>query len=604
MSKLTRPTPAQITGRRRSLLADAIRTHLDGFVDLMPIDAVADFGFVPDFDPSTSVSNGTNNTVAFQKMINNVVAIGGNCRIRIPSGKYRFAKVDMTLEGNVTVALGRPNAGLRNVLIEGDGFSTVLHHDSVGRMFGLYSAQNVVIRDMSVIGYGGGDANRSRERDSGFSLGYSCRNVTFEDMYIDNHFGDCIYFGGDLQDGAVLGKFSRDVTVRNCILKERYGNGIRSYDPSDTGTRSRLALAVIDIVGLKVHDNIIFGEIDLEPNSDGQNLQYVHIHDNEFRSGEVSPTDNPYQCEQLYQTSGKVIRGGITSQSVAATITSAMITIENNSIQYGRIRLTATPARGYTQVRNNRIRKGGIFMGHYSGTNENPGMYVVRNHVDAPFDGSDDANMEDWIKGSVPSAAYFIQGAMTYGRFLDNTCGGVDSGFSYMLYRLTIDDAGKDIGLGGRNVWSGNKAINTQNLRNYSIAGSDMDLANITMPSSGRAKVFNTNSITGLKYDRVHNKDVAGSVALDFNEFTSNKLKVTHEANATITGISNPPNTELGTEIQIRSGSATSSNKLTLKNSSAFYLTGESDVELDSTRKIVTFQLIEGGVWTEVHRNF
>ena len=604
MAKMTRPAAYQVRGRR-SKLADALSTTLAGFVDLMPIDAVADFGLVPDFDPSTGVSNGTNNTAAFQKMMNNVVAIGGRCRIRIPSGTYRFARLDNSLEGAVTAALGRPNAGLKKVLIEGDGFSTILHHDSVGRMFGLYNAQDVIIRDMSVIGFGGGAPNLARERDSAFSLGYNCRNVIFEGMYIDNHFGDCIYFGGDLNDGSIRGKFSRDVTVRHCILKERYGNGKRSWSTDNTGTRSRLALAVIDVVGLKVHDNLIFGEIDLEPNSDNQNLQYVHIHDNDFRTGEVGTVTNPYECEPLYADVTRIIRGGVTSQSIAATISSASITVENNSIQYGRLRLTATPARGYTQLRNNRIRKGGIFLGHYSGTNNNPGLYVVNNHIDAPFDGSDDRDMESWITpGSIPAAAIFIQGSLTNARVLNNTCGGVDSGFSHFFHKLTTAEAGQDVGVGGRNVWAGNYAIGTSNLRNYTIASTDADVNNLVMPSTGRPVVLSTNSLTPLQYNQVFEKAISGATALNFAEFTSNKLKLTHTASASIQRVDGSPNTAKGTEIQIRSGSASSGNTLTLVHSSQLFFKGESNVVLTSTRQIVTMQLIEDNVWNEVSRNF
>jgi len=56
--------------------------------------------------------------------------------------------------------------------------------------------------------------------------------------------------------------------------------------------------------------------------------------------------------------------------------------------------------------------------------------------------------------------------------------------------------------------------------------------------------------------------------------------------------------------IQIRSASATPTNTLTLSNGSNFYLHGGVSVALDNPRKIISMQMIEPNVWTEVGRNF
>ncbi|WP_339026139.1 hypothetical protein [Leclercia pneumoniae] len=412
-------TGGNLVGLKKTGLPNNLATTVGAYYQATSINAVTDYGMKGDFDPTSGISNGTNNVTPMQNMIYDVIMNGGNADILIPSGKYRFKRLNTSNPGGVAVTLGTEGNGLKNVTIRGSGFSTELYCDDIGRLFGLFAADNVVIRDMKVIGYGGGLPSITRERDQGFALGYNCKNVTFDNVYIDNFYGDCIYFGGDLSNDSITGKQSRDVTVRKCILKERYGNGIRSWDPSGTGTRSRLALAIIDIVGIKIHDNLIYGEIDLEPNSSGQNLQYVEVNNNTFRTAGVTSVSNPYQCEPLY-TGTTTIRGGVTLQTVTASITSAAIVIRDNLIEYGRIRITGGSSEGRVLCANNRLRRGGIFIGHYSGTNNNPGMIFHDNQVDGAFTGLDDGNMEDWISGAVPSVAYFIQGSLTNCRIVGN----------------------------------------------------------------------------------------------------------------------------------------------------------------------------------------
>lgn len=597
-------TGGTLVGLRKTGLMGNLATTAGAFYQSTVINLTTDYGVIGDFDPSTGVSNGTNNVAAMQAAVNAVIANGGNATMRFPSGRFRFKKLNDSNPGAVAVTLGTDGAGLKNVTIEGSGFSTEIYCDDIGRLFGVFAADNVVIRNMKVIGYGGGTPAITRERDQGFALGYNCKNVIFENMYIDNFYGDCIYLGGDLNNGAITGKQSQDVTIRNCILKERYGNGVRSYDPSGTGTRSRLAIAVIDVAGLYVHDNLIYGEIDLEPNSNGQNVQYFNISHNAFRSGGVSPVTNPYACEPLY-TSSVVIRGGITTQSIAATTTSAAIIISNNLIEYGRIRLTGDMSRR-TTIHNNRIRRGGIFLGHYSGTNFNVGMVVYNNQVDASFSGADD-NMETWIvPGNIPSAAFFIQGSLTNCRIEGNFCGSVDAGFSNMFYLLnTTQTGGIDLAAsGGRNVFQGNITYNTTALRNYALRPTDLDVVNVVMPSSGVGRTEITKQLARIITVPVVDITVVGSgQAIPFNTSPSNKYRITHATPASIGSI-NGYTEETGMRIQIRSTSATAGNTLTLVSSGGFYLKGGVNAVIDSTRYIIVMELIESGVWTEVSRNF
>lgn len=596
----------ELINLKRGGLTSNLSTTIADFYQNTVINLVTDYGLVGDFDPTTGVSNGTNNVTALQEAINDVISNGGNVTLRFPSGKFRFKRLNTYKPGGVAVTLGVEGAGLKNVIIEGDGFSTELYCDDIGRLFGLYAANNVIIRNMKVIGYGGGATSPSRERDQAFALGYKCKSVIFDNVYIDNFYGDCIYFGGDLENGAITGKFSRDVTVRNCILKERYGNGIRSWDASGGGTRSRLAMAVIDVVGLKVHDNIIYGEIDLEPNSSGQNMQYVEIHDNTFRSAGVIPVTNPYECEPLYEGTA-TIRGGVTLQTVASNLTTASITIRDNAIEYGRIRITGGSNAGHVLCHGNRIRRGGFFIGHYSGTNNNPNMIIRDNHVDAGFNGSDDYNMEDWITvGSIPLAAFFIQGSLSSCRVIGNTCGSQDASFSNMFYLLnTTQTGGVDIEAGGgSNQWVENIAVNTTALRNYTTRTTDLDIGNSVMPNSGVGRTEFTKQLARVLINPVVNVTVSGSnQKIQFNTNPGNKYRLTHSASSSVDGITGYTE-EAGMQIQISSSSASASNTLTLKSSSSFYMKEGRDATLKSTRHIIMVELIEPDGWTEVYRNF
>lgn len=604
--ELASNTGGDSIGLKRTGLANNLATTPLAVYKTTTINAVTDYGMVADFDPTIGVSNGTNNTAAMQQMINDVIAAGGNATIHIPAGNYRIKRLDTTNPGGVAVTLGTEGNGLTNVVIEGDGFGTVIYNDDIGRLFGLYGANTVTIRNMKVVGYGGGAPAATRERDQAFALGYNSKNVIFDGVYIDNFFGDCLYFGGDLENGTITGKMSRDVTVRNCILKERYGNGIRSWNTANTGTRSRLAIAVIDVVGLKIHDNLIYGEIDLEPNSSGQNMQFVEIHDNTFRTAGVTPVTNPYACEPLY-TGTTTIRGGVTLQTVASSLTTASIIIRDNAIEYGRIRITGGSNAARVSCTGNRIRRGGIFLGHYSGTNNNPYMFVTKNQVDGPFNGSDDDNMEDWITvGSIPSAAFFIQGSLSNCRIADNICGSTDAGFTNMFYLLnTTQTGGIDLAIaGGRNTWVNNLANNTTALRNYTLRPTDLYDGEVLMPSSGVPRTEVIKQVTRVEITPVADVTVTGTnQVINYSTTPSNKYRITHAASASISSITGYTE-ETGMRIQLRSGSASVSNTLTLVHSNNFFLKGQVDAVLNSTRYVIVMDLIEPGIWVEVSRNF
>jgi len=84
-----------------------------------------------------------------------------------------------------------------------------------------------------------------------------------------------------------------------------------------------------------------------------------------------------------------------------------------------------------------------------------------------------------------------------------------------MFYLLnTTQTGGLDLSAtGGRNVFSGNFAINTNSLRNYSLRATDLDICNSAMPSSGLARIGITKQISNVIINPVIDITVSGADA-------------------------------------------------------------------------------------------
>lgn len=591
---------ASLIVMRRGSLANAVKTSLLAYYGTTPINAVSDYGLVADFDPSIGLANGTNNTSALQKLLDDVaayVSTGKSATVVIPAGKYYFNFDGSTNPGGVGVMWGRVGAGLKNVKFI--AYGAEFYSGSVGRMNGIFDAKyGVEIIGLKVVGFAGGTLASSRERDALFSLAYNCHGVTFDDVDLSNSLGDCIYLGGDLNNGAITGKFCKDITIRNSLLRERYGNGIRSYN---LGTRSRLAIAIIDCVGLKVENCTIIGGIDLEPNADNQRLQHINIQNIHFSSGPVTPDTgtNPWAGESIGGT--QVVRGKIRVQSRASEIIAQEINIRNITGDYLYIRATNA---GLPDVLIDGVAayRGLLNIGHYSGTNSNPGATVSNVRFRKSFNGSDDDIYE--YKGTattpeaVPAVAVMLEGNVTYAQFSNISVGGADGGFSYLFYAKPV--AGQTTGDGGRCIYQDCVIRGNGALFNYTPPESSNVDGNIMMPTSGIAIPEYRRLSTDLVIPSVKTLTVASSGAIDWNGFKSGKVAVTASvAGIQISGIANGP--AIGAEVQIRNAG---SNSITLAHSSAFYLKGTTSAVLDDTRKVVTFQYIASGVWTEIYRNF
>jgi len=561
------------------------------------INAVTDYGMVPDFDPQPGTVNGTNNLVAIQRLMDDLALMPGRKVVVFPAGNYYFNWDGTSNVGGVGVLWGRVGAGLSNVTFF--GYGATFYGGSAGRFHGVFNANyGVLIKGLSAICYAGGTISTSRQNDACFSCNYNCHGVTFEDVYMANCLGDCVYLGGSLENGALTGLLCRDISFKNSTLKERYGNGTRSYYTG--GTRSRLAIAVIDCIGLTIENCTIIGGIDFEPNADGQNLRNINVKNNVFHQGNYSAYtgSNPFM-EEAINSGSQVIRGDIRFQSIAGGgIISQNINITGNSFYYGFLRQTATAISDVVWSNNHMYR--GIFaLAHDSGSNSNIGARINGLTIDHALAGLDDDIFE--LKGSgttppsIPAVAILLQGNIAYARISGITAGKSSGQFSYLFYADPNHAAGDN----GRCMIS-DCYIPGAPISNFSFSSSTEILGTTSMPSSG----IGSSNFARITADSISN--TIGTVQLSnsgtISWQTNGKRNIDVTATTTglsLTGISNSP--AVGSEVRIRNAG---SNSFTLASGASFYLKGGANALLDDNRKMVTFEQVSAGVWVESYRNF
>ncbi|WP_368772600.1 hypothetical protein [Pseudomonas aeruginosa] len=595
--QLAEANGAEMVGLIREGTTPQYSTTVYDWYQTTMINAVTDYGMVPDFDPQPGTVNGTNNLVAIQRLMDDLALMPGRKVVVFPAGNYYFNWDGTSNVGGVGVLWGRVGAGLSNVTFF--GYGATFYGGSAGRFHGVFNANHgVLIKGLSAICYAGGTISTSRQNDACFSCNYNCYGVTFEDVYIANCLGDCVYLGGSLENGSLTGLFCRDISIKNSILKERYGNGTRSYYTG--GTRSRLAIAVIDCIGLTIENCTIIGGIDFEPNADGQNLRNINVKNNVFHQGNYSAYtgSNPFM-EETVNSGSQVIRGDIRFQSIAGGgIISQNINITGNSFYYGFLRQTATAISDVVWSNNHMYR--GIFaLAHDSGTNSNEGARINGLTIDHALAGLDDDIFE--LKGSgttppgIPAVAILLQGNIAYARISEITAGKSSGQFSYLFYADPNHAAGDN----GRCTIS-DCYIPGAPISNFSFSSSTEILGTTSMPSSG----IGSSKFSRITADSISNTigtvQLSNSGAISWVINCKSNLDVTASTTGlSITGISNSP--EVGSEVRIRNAG---SNSFTLASGTSFYLRGGINVVLDDGRKIVTFQQIASGTWIEIYRNF
>jgi hypothetical protein len=135
-------------------------------------------------------------------------------------------------------------------------------------------------------------------------------------------------------------KQPNNVRIHHNTLKQYYGNGT-FVGSGGGGTQSRFCLAAIDVVGLNVHDNTLYGSVDLEPNNAEEHLIDVSISSNKFKSGHVTAqgtigTDY-WHDEPVNYSGNSTIPQVVALTSIASAPIVSNLKACNNSFEFGTI---------------------------------------------------------------------------------------------------------------------------------------------------------------------------------------------------------------------------------------------------------------------------
>jgi hypothetical protein len=344
--------------------------------------SVKDFGAVGDFNPTTGA--GTDDRVAIQATLDYAKSIG-NCTVYFPQGKYYLGTgltvstaglAAQLLIGSLSVANDANGVTL-------DGQNASIYQGSAGCMLAIANANNVTVQNLKMYGYAGGALGASREFDTLIGIFHSSKNTTITGCYITNSLGYTMYTVGDpnVSGGGTTGT-CLNINIQGNIIKTRYGNGVSS---SSGGSKSLWAFASVDVQGLLIANNTIYGVVDIEPNNVADQSTYgCYISNNQFMSGFVTPVVPAgvatYWADELIGKSnsgGTIIEQGIALSGGTGTPVNGSNVFSNNSFDFGTI--TVGGAVYACTIANNTFRIGKINVGSTSGGNVNR-YYKISNN--------------------------------------------------------------------------------------------------------------------------------------------------------------------------------------------------------------------------------
>jgi hypothetical protein len=352
--------------------------------------SVKDFGAVGDFSSTTGV--GTDDRAAIQAAFDYAVTIPGGCQIVFPAGAYYLGtgyKVNVSgiaaqlVLGSVTTA----NAAT-NIVIEGDG--ATIYQGAAGQALFIGYANGVTIQNLKMVGYAGGTLSASREFDTIITIAYSSKNIDIRNCYITNSLGYTILVTGDpTVAGGGTSSTPLNISILGNTIKTRYGDGTPSYSG---GSKSLWAMAAVDVQGLLVDSNTIYGVVDIEPNNvSGQSTYGCYISNNQFMSGYVTPIvpsgASTYWADEPIGKSnsgGTIIAQGINLGGATGAPVNNDNVFSNNSFDFGAI--TVGPAVYACTVANNVFRSGKINVGSTSGGNVNRYYKISNNSTNTVTD--------------------------------------------------------------------------------------------------------------------------------------------------------------------------------------------------------------------------
>jgi len=540
------------------------------------------FGAKGNFDPSIGIF--TNDRGAIQAAFNYATQKSG-ITIVFPTGKYYGGASSGTYIGGVQIVLGDTIVNsARNINIIGEGAE--LYQGASGRFIGIFGGNRVRISGFKMFGYTGGVLNSSRERDALITINYNSQNITVDNNYLTNSLGDCIYAGGSLVASGGVGYETRNLTIRNNILKERIGNNIMSVNG---GTKSRLAVAIIDCIGGSVHDNTIYGGVDLETNINNQHIVSVKIANNSFRSGNVTPQtsigSNYWYDEPINASGGSVINQWIALTGRAGSPIVSGNVVQDNTFEYGII--SCELVNSFDRISNNSFVYGMIEVGDTSGTN-------YTNYITV------DGNIARYPRTS-ETTFIKINGMVYLCTFLNNIA---KQNFNYC-----INTNGVATGDGGRCSFVNNILASGTNVLGFLPASTSVLSGNlktgITNNNGGEFNRVFVNELNAVKafsqMDTLHAN--AGANTFSYTNRRGNIWYITTASStaASITDITN----ELGDgqTLTIVSGASTSGGSLTVTHGAGTIRVKGGGSVVIPTNECITFYN-RNGIWFEMSRSF
>jgi hypothetical protein len=296
--------------------------------------SLEDFGAVGDFNPSTGV--GTDDRVAIQAAITWAMTNAGGAIITATAGKNYYlgtGYTDTTISAQLVIG-SRTNANAaNNITIE--TYGSTFYQGASGFGIAFANANSCKWFGLRIFGYTGGTLGSSRENDAPVLINRNCIDITLQHHYITNSLGDCITMSGavDVASGGT-GYTCRNIKILDGVLKSRYGNGTASVSG---GTMSRNAISCIDVHGVLIRGNTIYGSIDLEPNISNQYIASVRINQNRFSTGHVTPQSvigtAYWYDEPTAITGGSQLSNNVSLQGVAGAPLISGNVVEGNDFE-------------------------------------------------------------------------------------------------------------------------------------------------------------------------------------------------------------------------------------------------------------------------------
>lgn len=384
--------------------------------------------------------------------------------------------------------------------------ATILHHDfgAAGGVAAWKQSFNCSWRGGKIIGFtkrNGIDDTGAVAGDQGIfglQVAYGSLDIIIDGVYITNFLGECIQVYGHNPGASTIGQGGRNVKIANCTLKERVGNGIRSSDPSNTGTKSRNAIAIVEGVDVQISNNTIYGRIDIEPNASGQEMRNISVVNNTFSVGPVlaqGPTGTDYNWDEAvgysYLGGRTEIEGQVNVLGVTDAPLFSLVTIANNIMANGIISFGAFNTY-QARIQNNIFSTGQIRVGSDAGTNQNQTYLVTGNSTDAPYSGE--------------TCFIRFDGLIIQSIIANNLC------------RI---NAGYCIGYNGGTTGDGGQNLIANNINTRSTASGSVD-SDIILPTALQASFYSANyapnetSLSDLTLDT----DTANQT-IDFTDFST-----------------------------------------------------------------------------------